>query len=75
VTFITLLMTPSLGKKRREYGRQNYTLTNSMNSFPIDIPALPLRQYQRQPQWSYKDENPSLFLNHLKEEGSLETWS
>jgi hypothetical protein len=33
--------------KRREYGRQqNNTLTNSMNSIPIDIP-LPLRQYLR----------------------------
>jgi hypothetical protein len=33
--------------KRREYGRQqNNTLTNSMNSIPIDIPLL-LRQYLR----------------------------
>jgi hypothetical protein len=33
--------------KRREYGRQqSNTLTNSMNSIPVDIPP-PLRQYLR----------------------------
>jgi hypothetical protein len=47
VIFITSLMTPSQRINRRNYGRQqNNTLTNSMNSIPIDIP-LPLRQYLR----------------------------
>jgi hypothetical protein len=34
-------MTPSQRMKRREYGRQNNMLTNSMNNIPIDTTPLP----------------------------------
>jgi hypothetical protein len=65
VTFTTLLMTPSWRMKRREYGRQWNTLTNSMNNTPMDTPPATEAVPRNKPQWNYQDGDlESIFRDH-----------